>query len=100
MYIVPQEMHVHTLVKDRGIQHMAAQLGGNGLPAAPLTDTARPFFPLRTIAAYSGTQCSSLCNTAGLMRLPKNRKLGDPHPWAIGRDRYIRYDGDSLWHTQ
>ena len=37
-------------VKDKGVQHMAALLGGNGLPAAPLTDNAKPSFALRTMA--------------------------------------------------
>ena len=32
-------------------------------------------------------------NTAGLMKLLKNRKPGDPHPWVIGRDGYTRYEG-------
>lgn len=32
-------------------------------------------------------------NTAGLMRLLKNRKPGDPHPWVTGRDGYMQCEG-------
>ncbi|HEX2967405.1 MAG TPA: MBL fold metallo-hydrolase, partial [Syntrophorhabdaceae bacterium] len=98
-------------VRDKGVQHMAALLGGNGLPAAPLTDTAKPSFSLRNIATYINsldyfsayTQAAGVDvalnahpfvdNTAGLMRLLKNRKPGGPHPWVIGRDGYMRYEG-------
>jgi hypothetical protein len=27
------------------------------------------------------------------MKLLKNRKPGDPHPWVIGRVGYTRYEG-------
>jgi metallo-beta-lactamase class B len=98
-------------VKDKGVQHMAALLGGNGLPNAPLTDMAKPSFPLRTIATYITSldyfsaytraanvdvalnQHPFVDNTAGLMRLLKNRKPVDPHPWVLGRDGYMRYEG-------
>jgi metallo-beta-lactamase class B len=98
-------------VKDKGVQHMAALLGGNGLPAAPLTDTAKPSFALRNMATYIAsldyfsayTQAANVDialnahpfvdNTGGLMKLLKNRKPGDPHPWVIGRDVYMRYEG-------
>jgi metallo-beta-lactamase class B len=98
-------------VKDKGMEHMAALLGGNGLPQAPLTDTAKPGFSLRTMASYINAldsfsvhtkaagvdvalnQHPFVDNTAGLMKLLKNRKPGDPHPWVIGRVGYMRYEG-------
>ena len=90
---------------------MAALLGGNGLPRFPLTDMAKPAFALRNMATYINaldyfsayTKAANVDvalnahpfvdNTAGLMKLLKNRKPGDPHPWVIGRVGYTRYEG-------
>ena len=98
-------------VKDKGVQHVAALLGGNGLPPFPLTDMAKPAFALRNMATYiNGLDYFSVYtkaagvdvalnvhpfvdNTEGLMKLLKNRKPGDPHPWVIGRTAYTRYEG-------
>jgi metallo-beta-lactamase class B len=98
-------------VKDKGVQHMAALLGGNGLPPFPLTDMAKPAFALRNMATYINaldyfsayTKAANVDvalnahpfvdNTAGLMKLLKNRKPGDTHPWVIGRVGYTRYEG-------
>ena len=98
-------------VKDKGVQHMAALLGGNGLPFAPLTDTAKPAFALRNMTTYINsldyfsayTKAANVDvalnthpfvdNTAGLVRLLKNRKSGEPHPWVLGCDGYKRYEG-------